>query len=154
MAILQDIGKVLNGLLATFNNSKYVTGLLLLITTIGTKYVAVELTPLQARILRSVITREVLVFSFLFITTRDFLISLTITLIFAFFSNHLLNEESNMCILPNYYKALKDVLDQNNDDVVSDEELRKARETLHKAKKQRELEQQKLAMLTFQRDLK
>ena len=154
MAILQDIGKVLNGLLATFNNSKYVTGLLLLITTIGTKYVAVELTPVQARILRSVITREVLVFSFLFITTRDFLISLTITLIFAFFSNHLLNEESNMCILPNYYKALKDVLDQNNDDVVSDEELRKARETLHKAKKQRELEQQKLAMLTFQRDLK
>ena len=154
MAILQDIGKVLNGLLATFNNSKYVIGLLLLITTIGSKYVAIELTPVQARILRSVITREVLVFSFLFITTRDFLISLTITLIFAFFSNHLLNEESNMCILPNYYKALKDVLDQNNDDVVSDEELRKARETLHKATKQRELEQQKLAMLTFQRDLK
>ena len=49
---------------------------------------------------------------------------------------HLFNENSSFCIIPPEYRKYKDVLDLNNDNIVTPEEIRKAQEILQKAKTQ------------------
>ena len=48
---------------------------------------------------------------------------------------HFLNEDSRFCFIPNAWRQFEKVLDLDGDGEVSDEEIRKAKEILEKARK-------------------
>jgi len=69
--------------------------------------------------------------------TRDIYTSLMLTAIFTILSDHLFNEESKYCIMPENYRVLNKMMDTNNDGVVSQEELSSAINILEKAKREK-----------------
>ena len=70
--------------------------------------------------------------------TRDFIVSLIISLIFSMSIKYLFNENSNYCILPKKFKNLIPILDTNNDNTISEDEVNKAIDILDKEKKEEE----------------
>jgi hypothetical protein len=66
--------------------------------------------------------------------TRDIYVALALTAIFTVLSDHLFNEDSYYCIIP---ENLRSVLDTNNDGTVSHDELNSAIAVLEKAKKEK-----------------
>lgn len=123
--------------LSHLNNSKFFAGLVMIMLNIGSKYITIELSKSQEEYLRNSIGRQMLIFAISWMGSRDILIALTLTAIFNILANHLFNEESQLCIIPKEYRNFKHLLDENQDGVVSEEEIQKALEILNKAKKQK-----------------
>jgi len=65
--------------------------------------------------------------------TKDVLIALTMTAVFHVLANHLLNEESSMCIIPNSWRQFEEVLDLDGDGKVTEDEIKQAKDILKKA---------------------
>ena len=68
--------------------------------------------------------------------SRDFIVSLIITILFSISIKFLFNENSNYCILPSNFKNLIPLLDTNKDNMISSDEVNKAINILNKAKQQ------------------
>jgi len=116
------------------NTNKLLAGLVMIAMNIGSRYIDLKLTKGQELLLKN-IAREVLIFTIVFINTKDIVSSIIITVIFIILANFLLNEESKYNILPNKYKQLN-LISNTNDKIVSDYEISTAYETLKKAKQQ------------------
>ena len=116
------------------NTNKLLAGLVMIAMNIGSRYIDLKLTKGQELLLKN-IAREVLIFTIVFINTKDIVSSIIITIIFIILANFLLNEESSYNILPKKYKQLN-VISNTNDKIVSDYEISTAYETLKKAKQQ------------------
>ena len=118
------------------NNSKLLAGLAMIILNLFSKYVQLNFSKSQEAYIRSAITREIMIFTVLFMGTHDIITSLLLTAAFLILSNTVFNEKSKLCIMPEKYKKLEKlekVLDTNNDNYVSDIEIDKARDILYKA---------------------
>ena len=96
--------KRLNKALNTLNSSKYFTGLMMIMLNIGSKYITVKLSKSQEAYVKNYIIREILIFSIAWMGTRDIIVSIVITAAFFILTEHLFNEESKFCILPEKYK--------------------------------------------------
>ena len=123
----------LNDSINNLNTNKLLAGFVMIAMNIGSRYIDLKLTKGQELLLKN-IAREVLIFTIVFINTKDIVISIIITVIFTIMANFLLNEESKYNILPSKYKQLN--LISNNDKIVTDYEITNAYETLKKAKQQ------------------
>ena len=123
----------LNDSINNLNTNKLLAGFVMIAMNIGSRYIDLKLTKGQELLLKN-IAREVLIFTIVFINTKDIVISIIITVIFTILVNFLLNEESKYNILPSKYKQLN--LISNNDKIVTDYEITNAYETLKKAKQQ------------------
>ena len=137
---LFDLQYVLNIFFEKINqldNNKYFTGIILIIINLGTKYISLELSKTQEAYLKYAIGRQILIFSILWMGTRDILISLLFTAIFIALADYLLNENSKYCIIPNKYKEINELLDTNGDGIVSEKEIDDALNILKQAKKQK-----------------
>ena len=119
------------------NNSKYFAGLMMLLLNIGSKYITVKLSKSQEAYLRNYVIREILIFSVVFTATKDIYISLILTAVFFILTQHLFNEESKVCILPQKFRKLHHVLDTNKDGEVSQTEINEAIAILRQAKDQK-----------------
>ena len=139
--ILLNINNIINSI----NQNKFMIALSLLLLNIGSKYINLNLTKGQELLIKS-ISREILIFAISFMATRDFIVSLIISLVFSMLVRYLFNENSNYCILPKNFKNLIPILDTNNDNIISDDEVNKAIDILDRAKKQEE-KKNKLNML-------
>lgn len=131
--MLKRVHKIIENL----NSSKYFLGFMMIMLNIGSKYVTVKLSKSQEAYIRNYIIREILIFSMCWMGTRDIYISIVVTASFFVLTQHLFNEESKFCILPERYKKFHLVLDTNNDGVISDQEINDAVTLLTKAKKQK-----------------
>lgn len=129
--------RYLNKLSDKLNNSKYFLGVMMIMLNIGSKYVTVKLSKSQEAYLRNYIIRELLIFSVCWMGTRDILVSIVVTAAFFVLTEHLFNEESRFCILPERYRKFHLLLDTNKDGVISDDEINEAVALLTKAKKQK-----------------
>lgn len=125
--------------LNNISTNKLFIGLMMIFMNIGSRYIEIKLTKGQEMIVKN-IAREVLIFTIAFMGSRDILISLIITAVFIILSNFVFNENSRFCILPKRFKKLNDVMDLDGDGRVSEEELKKAYDTLKKAKQQEDLD--------------
>ena len=132
--------------LTSLNNSRFFAGLIMIMLNIGSKYITIELSKTQEEYLRNNVGRQLLIFSISWMGTRDIYLALGLTAVFTILTQYLFNENSSFCILPKHVKALGEVLDSNNDNKVSDAEIRHALEVLNKAK-QNDLMRQKLEAL-------
>lgn len=124
--------------LKSLNNSKFFAGLVMIMLNIGSKYVTVELSKSQEEYLKNNIGRQILIFAISWMGSRDILIALALTAIFTVLTQHLFNEESSFCIIPRKYRNYEHLLDLDNDNEVSDIEIKKAREVLDRIRKKAE----------------
>jgi len=81
--------------------------------------------------------------------TRDIYTALGLTAVFTILSEHLFNEESHLCIVPNDYRVLHKLIDTNDDSVVTEPELAAAIAVLEKAKREKQRKAQKDAYTKF-----
>lgn len=123
-------------------NDKIIIGLCIIFLNIASRYIDLKLTKNQELILKNM-GKEVLVFFIAFIGTRDILISLVLTLIYWILSSWLFHEDSKFCILPENLKKLHKVIDTDNNNKISKEELDKAYDILEKAKNKNNVDNDK-----------
>ena len=132
------ISKVINSL----NTSPFLAGLAMIILNIGSKYIEIGLSKTQEQAIRNSIAREVLIFTIVFVGTKDVVMSILMTAAFIIMADFLLNANSRYCICPSYMRRLAMEVDLNGDDVISEQEEEKAIEILRKAKEQKKKKQQ------------
>jgi len=114
-----EIGKSLN-------ESKLLLGISIILLNVGSRYIELGFTKTQEDALRNGVAREILLFSMIFIATRDVIISILMTAAFVILADHILNDKSKMCIIPGYYKKIKKLVDTNGDGKISAQELKAA----------------------------
>lgn len=127
------LGK-LGGALASLNNSKFFAGLVMIMMNIGSKYISIKLTKSQEQYLKNNVAKQMLIFAIAWMATKDILVALAITAIFHVLANHLLNENSQLCIIPQKWRNFEKLLDSDEDGEISEKEIEDAKEILHKAK--------------------
>jgi hypothetical protein len=72
----------MDSLLNLLNNSKFLVGVAILMSNVGGRYMSLDLTKKEEKILQTPIVRRTLVFFVAFIATRDIIVSVIITLLF------------------------------------------------------------------------
>jgi hypothetical protein len=120
------------------NESKFVIGIAMILLNIGSKYVDFKFTKSQEQLLRDGIAREILIFTIVFMGTRDIMCAILLTAAFIILSEHVFNEKSEYCIVPDKFKKITALIDTNGDGIVSPEEEAKALMVLKKAEKNRD----------------
>jgi uncharacterized membrane protein (DUF485 family) len=125
----------INSFAENLNKSKYFAGIIMIMLNIFSKYITIKLSKTQEAYLTSNIARQLLIFSIFWMGTHDIFISIIMTGIFVVLTNHLFNEESNLCIIPKHLRQYADLIDTNDDGVITPEELENAKRVLEKAEK-------------------
>ena len=133
----------LNMFIKNINESKIFAGLIIITLNIGGKLIPITLSKSAETILKTKMSRDIIIFAISWMGTRDILISIFLTLLFIVTSDFLLNYESNYCCVPKKYQKI--VID----DDVTDEELNKAILILEKSKKNKEIQQQHSTYMRF-----
>jgi len=131
------------------NNSKFFAGIIMILLNVGSKFISIQFSKSTEEYLKFSLSKQLLVFSMAWMGTRDIYTALGLTAVFVVLSDHLFNEESTYCIVPDAYKVLPTLIDANNDGKISDEEINSALAILEKAKKDKEKKQQKEAFTKF-----
>ena len=127
-----------NGYFSKFkslNDSKLFAGLVMIMLNIGSKYITIKLSKSQESYLRNTIARQLLIFSIIWMGTRDVLISIAMTAAFVVLTDHLFNEQSPYCIIPGHLRKYEEILDDDKDGHVTSEEVENAKRVLEKNKK-------------------
>ena len=124
------------------NSSPYLAGVTMILLNIGSKYVEFGFTKTQEQALRNGLARELILFSMLFMATKDILQSILMTAAFVILTDHLLNHESRFCVIPAHLNRIALAADRNGDNIISEEEEEKAIEVLKRAKDQKKKKQQ------------
>jgi len=117
------------------NDSKFFMGAVMIMMNIASKHVNIELSKSQQQYLKNNVARQVLIFAIAWTATKDIFIALVITAVFHVLAMHLLNEDSEYCIIPKGWRQFEKLLDIDNDGEISYEEIKKAKEVLEKARK-------------------
>ena len=126
--------------LRLLNDNKFFAGLVILTMNIGSKYITVELSKTQESYIKYSLGRQILIFAIIWMGTRDIVTSLIMTIMFILFADYLFNEHSKYCIIPDKYKELSIIVD-NEKNKVTQKEVNDAIQTLklaHKLKKNKD----------------
>ena len=81
------------------NNSKYFSGVTMLLLNLGSKYVPLDLSQNQEKFLNSAIIRRVVLFTIFFMATKDIIISIILTIAFVVLFGNMLNEKSRFSVI-------------------------------------------------------
>ena len=131
------------------NSSKFFAGIVMILLNVGSKFIAIQFSKSTEEYLKMNVTKQLLVFAMAWMGTRDIYTALILTAVFTVLSDHLFNEESPYCVVPKKYRILADLVDTNNDGLVSEEELNSAIAILEKSKKEKNQKNQKNSLLMF-----
>lgn len=135
IAVLSPI----DGLLQIFNNNPYFIGLMMLILNLGGRFISLEVTKKQEQFLQLPWVRRLLIFTVLFVATRNMWVAFWSTLIFVLFLGYLFNENSALCLFGKGGKGGSTCADGENGSKPGEEMTPEEREILHRlsAKAQR-----------------
>lgn len=136
------------------NNSKFFAGIVMILLNVGSKFITIQFSKSTEEYMKYTLSKQILVFAMAWMGTRDIYTALGLTAVFTILSEHLFNEESSLCIVPEKYRILHKLIDTNNDGLVSDTEISTAIAVLEKAKreKQRLQQQQAFEKFNYERD--
>jgi hypothetical protein len=132
-----------NKAIKSLNNSKFFAGIIMIVMNIGSRFVTIKFSKSTENYIRYGVSKQLLLFSMSWMATRDIYISLSLTAIFTILSEYLFNEESKMCVVPENYRILNNLIDEDQDSKISEDELNKAISILQKANQQSEQLKQK-----------
>jgi hypothetical protein len=131
------------------NNSKFFAGVVMILLNVGSKFIQIQFSKSTEEYMKYSVSKQLLVFSMAWMGTRDIYTALGLTAIFTILSDYLFNEECSLCIVPHKYRVLHKLVDTNNDGDVSDAELAGAIAILEKAKREKQIKEQKEAYAKF-----
>jgi len=125
------------------NNSKFFAGVVMILLNVGSKFISIQFSKSTEEYLKLNITKQLLVFAMAWMGTRDIYTSLVLTAVFTVLSDHLFNEESPYCCVPEKYRILAKIIDENNDGKVTENEINNAISVLERAKKEKQVQRQR-----------
>jgi len=120
------------------NNSKFFAGVVMILLNIGSKFISIQFSKSTEEYLKMNVTKQLLVFAMAWMGTRDIYTALVLTAVFTILSDHLFNEESPYCLVPEKYRILTTLIDKNQDGTVSEDEINNAIAILEKANKDKQ----------------
>ena len=139
----------INNHILFLNNSKFFAGVVMILLNVGSKFIAIQFSKSTEEYLKMNVTKQLLVFAMALMGTRDIYTALVLTAVFTVLSDHLFNEESPYCCVPEKYRILAKIMDDNNDGSVSEQEINNAIAILEKAKKEKQKMQQRKNFTLF-----
>lgn len=83
----------------SLNTNKYFAGMLILLLNLGSRFLVMELSETQEQLLSNKIIRRFVIFTVVFVSTRDILVSLVVTAVFIVLVSGIFNENSKYCIV-------------------------------------------------------
>ena len=131
------------------NNSKFFAGVVMILLNVGSKFISIQFSKSTEEYLKMNVTKQLLVFAMAWMGTRDIYTSLVLTAVFTILSDHIFNEESPYCCVPEKYRILSTLADENKDGVVTEEEINNAIVILEKAKKEKQKINQRQTFTLF-----
>jgi hypothetical protein len=143
--IFMDAINYLHNHVLYLNNSKFFAGCIMILLNVGSKFITIQFSKSTEEYLKMSVTKQILVFAMAWMGTRDIYAALGLTAVFVILSDHLFNEESTFCIVPQNYRVLgklEAALDANGDGIISDDEINSAIAVLEKARKDKQKQQQ------------
>ena len=111
------------------NNSKFFAGILMILMNLGSKYISLELSESQDEFFSNIIIRRIMIFTVVFIATKDIIVSFIITACFIILVSGLFNQNSKYCLIRNNSPQTK---------IISKEQVEKAKKIIMKYEKQKQ----------------
>jgi len=133
--IFYDIIAFAHNHIMFLNNSKFFAGIVMILLNVGSKFIVIQFSKSTEEYLKMNVTKQLLVFAMAWMGTRDIYIALVLTAVFTILSDHIFNEQSPYCCVPQKYRILAKLVDDNNDGNVTEEEINNAIAVLEKAKR-------------------
>lgn len=137
---------------SNINSNKYFVGIAMILINIGSKFISIQFSKSTEEYLKMTVSKQLLIFSMAFLGTRCVITSLILTAVFTILSDHLFNEESRFCVVPEKYRVLNKLMssiDTNHDNIISQDEINKAIAILDKAEKEKIKKQQHKSFTYF-----
>jgi hypothetical protein len=131
------------------NNSKFFAGVIMILLNVGSKFIAIQFSRSTEEYLKLNVTKQILVFSMAWMGTRDIYTALILTAVFTVLSDHLFNEESPYCVVPKKFRVLANIVDTNNDEKISEQEINNAIYILEKARRENEVKNNKQSFTLY-----
>ena len=101
-ASLSAIGPIqvgaMDAALLSLNSNPYFIGLMMLLLNLGGRFISMEVTKSQEQFFQNPWVRRLLIFTVLFVGTRNVLVAFWMTLIIILCIGYLFNENSSMCL--------------------------------------------------------
>ena len=88
----------LDGFLQIFNSNPYFIGVMMLILNLGGRFISLEITKNQEQFLQLPWVRRVLIFTVLFVATRNIWVAFWTTVTVVLLLGYLFNENSALCV--------------------------------------------------------
>ena len=92
-------------------SNKIVYALLNLLVNFGSQFIIHDLEPIFTILSRQAWLRKFILFGVILLTTRDFVVSLLLTISLAVLVDILLNEKHSLCLIPRAYRSHKEHFD-------------------------------------------
>ena len=122
------------------NTSTFFAGFVMLVLNIGARYINLDLNSSTESWIKYLMSKEVLVFAVSWMGTRSIYYALVITACFTIVVDHLMNVDSQYCLVPSKFRDLHTMAPEKHgpEKKVTDLEISNALHTLEKAKKEKE----------------
>jgi len=85
-------------LMASINTNPYFIGIMMLLLNLGGRFLSLEITKEQEKILSKPAVRRFFLFAVLFVATRNIIVALGLTVIVVLVLGYLFNENSDLCL--------------------------------------------------------
>jgi hypothetical protein len=143
MSIFYDTFAFAHNHIMFLNNSKFFAGVVMILLNVGSKFISIQFSKSTEEYLKMNVTKQLLVFAMAWMGTRDIYTALVLTAVFTILSDHVFNEESPYCCVPQKYRILAKLADINDDGNVSEQEISDAIAVLEKAKRDKQKQNQR-----------
>jgi hypothetical protein len=129
------------------NTNKFFIGIMMILLNIGSKYITIQTSKSMEEYMKLTISKQVLVFSMCFLGTRCIVTSILLTAGFTILSEFIFNEESEYCVVPHSCRVLHTL--PPSDEIITEEEYKRALDTIEKYKKNKLSQEQKSQYMGF-----
>jgi hypothetical protein len=119
------------------NNNKLFAGFIMILINVGSKFITIQFSKSTEEYLKMTVTKQIMVFAMAWLGTRDIYAALILTGIFVIISDHFLNDESRLCLVPHHYRVLPKLNKIGESEVTADE-LAGAIAVLEKTRKEKQ----------------
>ena len=97
MGVIMPINPI-DGILHVFNNNPYFIGIMMLVLNLGGRFISLEVTKKQEQFLQLPWVRRLLIFTVLFVATRNLWVAFWTTVVVVLLLGYLFNENSALCL--------------------------------------------------------
>lgn len=89
----------------SFNNSRLVWGLTMLLLNFGARFIIADLGKFHETILTNEYFKKLIIFSIFFVATRDVIYAFLLTILYIIIIDGILNEKKPYCLIPDKYRS-------------------------------------------------